>query len=435
MKRLALILALLLTVCPWASAQTAPRPQVPVSRSSAAAPQAFDARLASVYLSLREFDSAGDAARTSDSTFADGDAETWLSVSTFEAGSSDAWPPDSAFADWAADIWLSGSPFEAGASAASAGVSEAASSDAARAAVSATAFRDSVSSAYARASDFRPEPVSDGEFVHMVLCSEDDAALWGLLAGLGVTLREPGNARELPEFTTAVECASDEYLAAPLPAGLVRAVEWLGEADASIAYVGAHPGESFVVIIDIDHLGPVALKGLAGRNIAAIVVGHTYAYDERPGDFAPHAEDVERVVTVLRRVSDAPVLLALSTTNAFTGKTEKGWADAFGDGLAAFDGVAIYNLHQFPAILEATGNPRTAMLERYGLPDKPCFLLDFVGGAVETTPERLPRLKASWDSKAGPLVKALKAQGWRGVVVWGSTSADVAVKASALAGR
>jgi hypothetical protein len=129
------------------------------------------------------------------------------------------------------------------------------------------------------------------------------------------------------------------------------------------------------------------------------------------------------------------VLLAVSSLNGVTRRTEKSWTDAFGGDLAGFDGWAIYNLNQFPAILESPANLRQVILGRLGLPDKPCVLLDFLGTPAEYPAERAKYIAAAWKAKAGLLMKAVKDQGWRGVIVYATHPADAEIKAAALAGN
>jgi hypothetical protein len=70
-----------------------------------------------------------------------------------------------------------------------------------------------------------------------------------------------------------------------------------------------------------------------------------------------------------------------------------------------------------------------------GLPEKPCVLLDFLGTPAEYPAERAKYISAVWKAKAGLLMKALKDQGWRGLIVYATHPADAGIKTAALAGN
>jgi hypothetical protein len=233
----------------------------------------------------------------------------------------------------------------------------------------------------------------------------------------------------------SVDCDSPDALKAAMAAGVIRAVRYVGEADPAVTYVTEHPEQPFVVIVDIDHLSGAALKTLAAPNIVAIIVGHFHAFDARPENYPERAQDVMRMGRAIRLVSDAPVLLAVSSLNGVTRRTEKSWTDAFGEDLVGFDGWAIYNLNQWPAFLESPANLRRVILSRLGLPEKPCVLLDFLGTPAEYPAERAKYISAVWKAKAGLLMKALKDQGWRGLIVYATHPADAGIKTAALAGN
>ena len=144
------------------------------------------------------------------------------------------------------------------------------------------------------------------------------------------------------------------------------------------------------------------------------------------------AADAVIVTKLIRMVSDAPVLLAVSVSNWHTKRPETGWVAAFGEDLAKFDGWAIYNLHNWPAVLESPENPRQRSLKQFALPDKPCILMDFQG-----TPSNYPQgiaeyVKAVWKAKTPLLMKDLKTQKWRGLVVYSTQVNDAKMKAAAL---
>jgi hypothetical protein len=305
----------------------------------------------------------------------------------------------------------------------------------AKASISASPFPvDTAAAKVAAAAPLPANSADEAASAHMVLSCDDDTAVRNLLTGSGLKLRDRGPARELPEFLKAIDCRDAEGIKADPPGG-VRVARYVGENAEAVDYVAAHGEEQFIVIVDIDHLSGTALKTLASANVVAIIVGHFQAFDARPENFSQAASDVCRTVKAIRLVSGAPVFLAVSATNWFTRKTEKGWTDAFGDSLAGFDGWAVYNLHQWPAILESPTNPRTVILGRLGLPERPCVLLDFFGTPTEYPAENAKYVTAVWKAKTGLLMKALKDQGWRGLIVYATHPADAQIKAAALAGN
>jgi nitrogen regulatory protein PII-like uncharacterized protein len=287
------------------------------------------------------------------------------------------------------------------------------------------------------------DEVDGGQLISLVLTSEDDHALRDLLSGQGLTLRDGGQARKLPEFFTAVLCNSTQEFSRQDAAALekidspsgVRVLRFVAGSSAAVDYAAAHPDEKYIVIAESAGLSVNALKALAGSNIVAVVVGHYRAADVRPEDFAQAAEDVKRAVKAIRLVSDAPVLLAVSVTNEFTRKMEKSWPQAFGDDLAGFDGWAVYNLALFPAIIEAPANPRKLVMDRLGLGalgEKPCVLIEFMGTRYNYRPADAEYIRKVWRAKAPLLLKAMTRQEWRGLVVWSHNIDDAALKAEAL---
>ena len=406
MNRLALTFAMILIiVCPCLAAN---RLLVPVTPVVAVAPQSFDERPAQATIP-GEFPTEAAGANL---------------------GVAQPLPADSS------EAFASVSPLAMQSTSANVGIMEASKADPSRAIASVSPLPVGAASANVRlTTDLPINSVGEAAFVRMALSCDADAALRDLLTGMGLTLRDAGPARALPEFLTGIDCDGPDTLKAAIPAGIVRAVRYVGEADPEAAYVAEHPDQQFIIIVDIDHLNAAVLKTLGGGNIVAIVVGHFHAFDARPDEFAGRAEDVKRVMKTIRLVSDAPALLAVSSLNEFTRRTEKGWTDAFGDDLAAFDGWAIYNFNQFPAIMEARENPRKMLLDRLGLADRSCVLLDFLGGPVEVQPGQIAWLTAAWKAKAKPFLAALKTQCWQGVIVYGATAADAEIKAASLAGN
>ena len=282
-----------------------------------------------------------------------------------------------------------------------------------------------------------PEIVSEAGFVRMILTAEDDTALRTTLIDMGLVLRKDGEkARELPPFLTGIHynqsLRSRGKEIGDLPkidtAGAARVVRYIAGSDSAVAYVNSHADERFVVVVDIHNLSAATLKSLAGDNIVAVIVGHYHAADLKPGQFAKHAQDVMGVTRAIRLVSDAPVLLAVSASNWFTKRPDAGWVKAFAATVASYDGWAIYNLHNWAAILEAPSNPREAALKALGLPDKPCILLDFLGTPSQFPPSRAAYMRAVWKAKAPLLFKALKKQAWRGVIFYTTRLADAQLK-------
>lgn len=289
------------------------------------------------------------------------------------------------------------------------------------------------------------DEIDGGRFIRLVLSCEDDQALRDLLTASGLTLRDGGEAsgRKLPDFFTAVGCNSRTAFSREDAAAMekitppsgVRVLRFVDRSGAAAAYAAAHGDEKFIIIAEPSGLSIKALKALAGANIVAVVVGHYHAADVRPEDYATAAQETLAAVKAIRLVSDAPVLLAVSATNWHTRRTEKSWPEAFGDDLAGFDGWAIYNLAQFPAILEAPSNPRTLVMDRLGLREKPCLLIEFMGTRYDYGPQTADYIRKVWRAKAPLLVKALKEQRWRGLVVWSANIDDAILKAEALRGR
>jgi len=283
--------------------------------------------------------------------------------------------------------------------------------------------------------------IDGGRFLHLVLSCEDDQALRELLTAAGLTLRDGGEpARKLPDFSTAVGCNSRlefsrEDAAAMekiTPPSGVRVLRFVDRSGAVADYAAAHGDEKYIVIAEPSGLSVKALKALAGANIIAVVVGHYHAADVRPEDYHAAAQETMAAVKAIRLVSDTPVLLAVSATNWHTRRTEKSWPEAFGDDLANFDGWAVYNLAQFPAILEAPSNPRTLVMERLGLRDKPCLLIEFMGTRYDYRAQDAGYIRKVWKAKAPALVKTLGEQQWRGLVVWSANIDDAVIKAEAL---
>ncbi len=272
-----------------------------------------------------------------------------------------------------------------------------------------------------------PSKMVEADAVQLAFMAEDEAGLRDALVQCGLALRDVGASRELPAFLTGVD--SDEIMSVDAPAGGALAIR--SDYGQAVSMAAGRANGRFVLVVDAAHVTGDVLKLAASPNVAAVIVGHGQAFDDDAKAFPQDAADVNRVVAAVRLVSDAPVLLAVSPVGRRM-SSGRAWAAAFGESLAAFDGWAVYNVHQFPAILESPTNPRKAVLAMLGLPDKPCVLLDFIGGPVTASTDGGARLKAAWHSKGGALVKALKEQGWRGVIVYAARSGDAAIKSAAL---
>jgi hypothetical protein len=278
-------------------------------------------------------------------------------------------------------------------------------------------------------------------FIGLLLAAEDERGLRQLLGDEGVTFREARTPiRKLPKFLRAFCCAPGtpfdpvevEHLPQlPAPDG-IKVVRYLAGAKEAVAYVAAHPNERFLVVADIRSVSAEALKSLGGGNIVAVVAGHYSAADAKPRDFQQAAAEALQVRRAIRMVSDAPVLLAVSMTNWHSRTREPGWAAAFGEDLADFDGWGIYNLTGFAAVLEADGNPRLAACKALGLdPAKPCILMDFVGTA-SLEAKRHDYIRKVWGAKWPLLREAIGDQGWRGIVLHTSDPLDAKLKAEVL---
>ena len=283
----------------------------------------------------------------------------------------------------------------------------------------------------------------------LLLACDDEQALREHLLAEGVPLRQPGGpgaARPLPDFlvgVTAYEyaaayCQADQDTLEKIEPSDIAPTQWVtvlrlvNNSTAAVKFALANPERKFLVITDIHGLSTDALRVLAGDNIVGVVVGHYRHADDEPMDFATSAADVLRVTRAVRLVSDAPILLAVGAVNIHTRDTERAWADAFGDNVKLFDGFALYGLVRFPAILEAAENPRTLILRRMGLPDKPCVLLEFTGTSFQYAAAERPYVEKVWAARAKPLLTTLKTQGFRGLVTWSPTLDDATVKADAL---
>ena len=212
----------------------------------------------------------------------------------------------------------------------------------------------------------------------------------------------------------------------------IKVVRYVAGSASPAAYVQTHTDEQFLAVVDIHNLTADALKSLSGQNIIAIVVGHYHGGDAEPARFAWQAADAVIVTRLIRMVSNAPVLLSVSASNWHTKRPEPGWVKAFGEDLAEFDGWAIYNLHNWPAVLESPQNPRERTLKQFDLPDKPCILMDFQGTPSNYPQGKAEYVKAVWKAKTPLLLKDLKTQKWRGLVVYSTQVEDAKMKAAAL---
>jgi len=294
-----------------------------------------------------------------------------------------------------------------------------------------------------RDNQFDGAVVNSARATALLQSCDDEAALREYLAGEGLTLRQPANpTRPLSENflvgVTAYEyagayCQADQDVLETIdpPAG-VTVLRFVDRSDLAVAFALAHPDREFLVVADINGLSIDALRVLAGGNVVGVVVGHYRHADDEPVDFAASAADVLRVTRTVRLVSDAPVLLAVGAVNIHTRDTERGWADAFGDDLKTFDGFAIYGLARFPAILEAVENSRELIMQRMGLPDRPCLLIEFTGTSHQYAATDREYVEKVWNTRARPLLAALRKQQWHGLVTWSATIDDARIKADAL---
>ena len=296
-----------------------------------------------------------------------------------------------------------------------------------------------------RDNQFDGAVVDSARAMALLLSCDDELALREYLTGEGFTIRQPGApaspTRVLPDFTTGVVCYTyssaycdeeQEALESIEPPAGVTVLRFVDRSDRAVAFALAHPDREFFIVADIPGLSIDALRVLAGSNVVGVIVGHYRHADDEPVDFTASAADVQRVVQAVRLVSDAPVLLAVGAVNIHTRDTERAWADAFGDDLQTFDGFALYGLARFPAVLEAVENPRELIMQRMGLPDRPCILVEFTGTSHQYAATDRSYVEKVWNAKARPLVAALKKQRWHGLVTWSADVDDARIKADAL---
>jgi hypothetical protein len=245
------------------------------------------------------------------------------------------------------------------------------------------------------------------------------------LASMGVTPGTPGPARAMPAGLFVGVPAADYAT----PRRIGRVVRFGDGSAAAAQYVLDHPGERFLVQLDAAGVTADALRAVAGPAVAAVVVGEYHGYFQTAAGIAEAAAETKEVLALLRQVTDAPVLLAVSRRNKWAPANAAAWTAAFD--LEGFDGWAVFNLHNWAAILEL-GNARTNALTALGLPEKPTVLLDFQGTPSTVAQSRPDYIRAIWRAKAGRLLTTLKAQGWRGVSIYAPLTADASIKAGEL---
>jgi len=292
-------------------------------------------------------------------------------------------------------------------------------------------------------SQFDGAVVDSARHTALLLSCGDEDILHQYLLDEGVKVLDARTVRKLPddffygvmgyEYAMAY-CETERQIMCEVVHRSIVAVRYVKGSDAAVDYVKNNPDQRFVVFVDEHGLSVDALRTLAGENVVAVVVGHYHHADDPVSAFGDRVADIVMVARCVRLVSDAPILLAVSMTNLITRKFEPSWLEYFGDELDKFDGWAIYNYAFFPAIMEARDNPREAALARYSLSDKPCILVEFAGVGVAYTPAQRPAIEKTWKAKAHYFVKAMKEQGWRGLVTWSQTLDDAKIKADALWG-
>lgn len=278
-------------------------------------------------------------------------------------------------------------------------------------------------------------PFEQNTYMRMMVDVGGTSLILETLRNAGVAVQDNRTVERLPGFfscvnvtyrleTTAEEVATIKALKTPAVA--VRFINSRGDVAKALseAIIGAKT-QKFVVIVDSGVFIEDIAKALNSPNVLAIILGHYTGADKLQGEYGNEAEIVLNRLSVVRKVSSKPVLLACSYIQWFNPKPTRTWTAAFGEHLADFDGFAVYNLNRFPMFEDTT---RQKICEKIGVPTtKPAVILDFVG-TQGTTDD----IKASWNNKIDRFLQQIKQDGWRGLVVYSSSEADAQFKDSAL---
>jgi len=252
-----------------------------------------------------------------------------------------------------------------------------------------------------------------------------------------------GKVRPLPAFMTGLHWLPTmsftyKHEDIDFPAAAVRVLRMAdGTAEFLSGRMEAGGDRKYLLVVPDGDAGltdAAAFRSMADRRAVAVVLGMGIASDCAPADFAGKASDVLSLLALLRRVTDAPVLLAVSWTNHHAGRRQiaGGWCRAFGAGLAKFDGLAVYNVGTFP-LWESLTLKRLA--DALGMPaDKPKVLLDFEGTRGR---DDAAHGREVWRIRGRRFIEERKREGWRGVFLvttghGGGSVADLRAKAAML---
>lgn len=229
----------------------------------------------------------------------------------------------------------------------------------------------------------------------------------------------PLTTREVPSELLAVmpdrwrEQHTHSYLtgvASSIKQPLVVRFSTIRETDPSAAQWIIDSRHPVVLYVEDMALNEPFLTAIKASNVQAIVVGLPWAADPSawwPFDFVRRITGLEQV---LRRVTQAPILLAVPHRLALTYEKGDYWTNALGpDVVNRFDGYAICQINLFAAIpyLPDIEELRTEL----NLPDKPLVLAEFIGGVTDDP----DRARVVWTKKTGVMRRFL--QDWHGLLL------------------
>ena len=252
-----------------------------------------------------------------------------------------------------------------------------------------------------------------------------------------------GKVRPLPRFMTGLHhlppmsytYKHEDVDLGTAPVRVMRLVDGSAEFIRRRMETGAD--ERFVLLLPDGEGGLAdggAFRALADRRVVAIVLGQGIASDADPAEFPTKAREVLSLLALVRKVSDAPVLLAVSWTNHHAGRRDvaAGWCRAFGPDLGRFDGFAVHNAGTFPAWETLSLEKMAAAL---GLPRSGAMvLLEFEGTRAADDPGRRAEV---WRMRGRRFIEERRREGWRGVFLVatgnsGGAAADCRAKAAFL---
>lgn len=193
---------------------------------------------------------------------------------------------------------------------------------------------------------------------------------------------------------------------------------WRDYADADYACLIIRDSRRPVLVVCMMDELPGDLIDLLGRtdNIAAIVLGHALHADVSTDTFSQHARRLDAERAVVQSLTNAPIYLAVSNTNAHDSDpvrvmdSGRAWVDAQPN-IHKWDGFAVYNINGF-AWFEF--NSLRSARNRLGLPgDKPVMLFELIG--TQANDDRSAEI---WRRKAVGLMPRIVRDGWAGLILY-----------------